>query len=217
MKQSPEDMEDFYRGHIVPVNSKGWWTAHRSTLITGYEDVDIGDLDYQKNESFLGEADKEADVLVVRDFFNWLASRAMKLCWPAVTCTPEKFVLYEEMMREALEETNHLRNRVVVNFNKWFSEGDYRRELEKKLELPETEDGLQVVMGLGSSFDGHSFDGNAQEMKVLNRWEMIGEREKEWYNVILAQNRTSIELSERFFGRLDGTEELPGYKKAMEG
>lgn len=59
-----------------------------------------------------------------------------------------------------------------INYNKWFSNKSYRRQIEKDLGLKETDKGINKVMkyGRGSSFDGRTFDGKASKMKTNERW-----------------------------------------------
>ena len=68
-------------------------------------------------------------------------------------------------------------NVVVALYDKWFASEDYRYDLidtlNRKFEwgLVYSEEGLNRVspIGCGSSFDGDTYDGRAQEMNVLRR------------------------------------------------
>ncbi len=97
---------------------------------------------------------------------------------------------------------------IGINFNKWFSEKNYRIELAEKLGLKFTDKGINDVFWFGaSSFDGNKFDGKAQNMEVLERWKnVIGSSvlEKKYKQIV---NDPSIrKLSEEFFNFTPGGE-----------
>jgi len=82
---------------------------------------------------------------------------------------------------EALEATNILKNRVVVFYDRWFVDIEYRKQISKKLGLVFTDDKLNFMWSLGSSFN-LSFNkrigylqGRAQKMKVLDRYKILEE------------------------------------------
>lgn len=62
---------------------------------------------------------------------------------------------------------------IKIIYDNWFSDSEYRRQLENILNLNKSDDGLEKIhyMGSGSSFDGQDFQHDAQKMNVLNRWE----------------------------------------------
>jgi hypothetical protein len=74
--------------------------------------------------------------------------------------------------KEALCDTHILQNRVFINFNKWFGDIEYRMQISRNLGLVFNDAGINTVpeFGDGSSFDGTAFNGQAQNMNVLNRW-----------------------------------------------
>lgn len=79
--------------------------------------------------------------------------------------------------REFVGDTNVLPNKVTANFDRWFAEEQYRRDLAKRLDIPFSDATLnQVDPDWGkSSFDYYDYDGRAQELKVLDRWrEFVG-------------------------------------------
>ena len=67
----------------------------------------------------------------------------------------------------------------VINFNHWFSSFDYRRSLEDQHDMIESDANLEHLpkfdFGVGSTFNEREFDGKAQQMNVLRRWERVQE------------------------------------------
>lgn len=62
----------------------------------------------------------------------------------------------------------------LINYPLWFQSSHYRNEVYEALDLGVNHDeGLNTVadFGFGSSFDHQRFDGRAQQMGVLARWE----------------------------------------------
>ena len=100
-------------------------------------------------------------LIILRDPFNWIASRLQ------VGLQQHRTHMWK----------NHVRsNEQKIIFNKWFLDRAYRKEVCDMLNLNFTDDGLDEVFWHGSSsFDGSTFDGKAQEMKVLERY-------KKWEN-----------------------------------
>lgn len=118
-------------------------------------------------DSFLGKSAKTINVVLLRDAFNmWIKD----MPYPPKPHNPE---LWKAYAKEYLGETDFLPDKVTVNYNRWFIDRDYRQSISKQLGLLFSDCGLNQVTdyGGGSNFDGTSFDGNAQLMNVLNRWE----------------------------------------------
>jgi hypothetical protein len=66
----------------------------------------------------------------------------------------------------------------TINFPLWFQNRGYRNSVYESFGLgPNRDVGLENVadFGFGSSFDFRAFDGRAQEMKVLERWQQYRE------------------------------------------
>jgi hypothetical protein len=66
---------------------------------------------------------------------------------------------------------------VPVLFPRWFSDKAYRVAVADRLGVPPTDAGLHVVanFGGGSSFEGQSKSGQAQTMKVGERWKVFAD------------------------------------------
>lgn len=74
--------------------------------------------------------------------------------------------------REVLGETNYFDDKIICNFDEWFSSEDYRKKLSGQLGLEYSDKGVNtVIRKVGSSFDGMRLAEEAQKMKVLDRWE----------------------------------------------
>lgn len=144
-------------------------------LLISYENHDLNkitELEYQRGceaigDSVVGNSLNTINVVIIRDPFN-MWTRDMPD--PPKPQDPELWKVYA---REYLNETNILPNKVSINFNRWFSNKEYRRGISNQLGVSFSDDGLNKVSkaGGGSSYDRTKFDQNAQAMKVLNRWE----------------------------------------------
>ena len=155
-------------------------------LIINYEDRHLEDVfsaeAEEKNEAFVGPSGETYDVLVLRDAYNYVASR-MKLqdYWirkviPDIrTPVGQKYAigLWKEHAREFLGQTSIRKKRVVnVSYNMWFRSEKYRRELSAKFGLEFTDAGRNTVKGVGeSSFNRTAMNGRGSEMKVLDRYQ----------------------------------------------
>jgi len=151
-----------------------FWTRDKDVLLWCCEEKPLKDLDWEANREAVGGSDEYWSVLVIRDPFNLIASRGMK----GMLSNDDTRVIWKQHAREALGETSFLKNKVVVNYNRWFSQPDYRRELEKQMGLGVSDEGINKVYGLGSSFTNCSRDGEAGSMKVFDRWKHYKDNEE---------------------------------------
>lgn len=187
----------------------------KDCLIYSYEDAlleDIADEDFEKNrERWVGKSLKRYDILILRDPFNLFASRLaakFKKDRDIQSKIDGLVKLWKDYANEYLGRTCFLKdNPVFVNYNQWFLDRGYRCGLANKLGISFTDEGLNnvVSMGTGSSFGGQSFDGKAQEMKVLERWKHF--TDDEFYRSIFADDEL-VALSNEVFGVIPGTEGL---------
>jgi len=96
-----------------------------------------------------------------------------------------------EYAQEVLENSNYLGSnseKTSIIYDKWFQDQSYRKSLAHQMGLSGSEFGINRIStdGGGSSFDRREFDGNAEKMRVLERWhyyqkdglflEMIGDK-----------------------------------------
>jgi hypothetical protein len=148
---------------------------------------------------------KSFNLLVIRDPFNAFASRC-KYCmlhqhragpgYDVMSCGNKRLLrmgcipteagmsmkdVWLSFAKEAVGDTNVIPNKIVVNFNRWFSDREYRVALANTIGVEFTDKDINVVpeFGDGSSFDGLDFNGNAQMMNVLDRWRSF--RNNEWF------------------------------------
>jgi len=106
----------------------------------------------KKNLSFSHKTNENSDI-------SWFDKGAVKR--------------WSEYAKEYLGKTNYLGNdKVLINYNLWFKDKKYRKNIINNLGLKFSDRGLNKVPGngYGSSFDVMTKDGKAQEMNVLNRW-----------------------------------------------
>jgi hypothetical protein len=142
------------------------------------------------------------NLLVVRDIFNYLAS---KIKMGRYFHPKENIEAWKTHAREYLGETDHLVNKTIVNFNQWTNDQNYRKIKSEELGcdtfLPEWN---QVSsFGGGSSFNFLSYKENANKMAVLERWEEYQNNEQ--YRELL-KDKELLKLSDSIFGHIPGTE-----------
>lgn len=128
-------------------------------------------------ERGLAPAPRTRVVMTLREPWNQLASLIKNPpTKPPRVIAPEAY--QENWLDYALEfagERDRLRafgEVLPVSYPRWFRDPDYRAELAAALGVAPTDFGLDVVSNFngGSSFDGQSLTGRAQQMKVGERW-----------------------------------------------
>jgi hypothetical protein len=64
---------------------------------------------------------------------------------------------------------------IFINYNKWFLDDKYRQSIAKKLGFITDGKNYERVpkAGGGSTFEGLSLDGKAENLKVLERWKSM--------------------------------------------
>jgi hypothetical protein len=151
-----------------------------------------------------GASREVVHLLVLRDPWNWLASRRRAEPERPLAGTPE-LAAWKGQVREALRRTRLLAPLVAVDFRRWVAEETYRRDLAAVLDLPFTDAGFREVALPGlSSFATDAV--RADNAVVLSRHrELAGDPEIE-----AALDGETLELAAAFFGwRPDGSRE-PG-------
>jgi hypothetical protein len=203
-----------------------WWQeaagrhSKRDFLLYNYEDqtpAEVATAKGERNrERWVGRSARRFDLLILRDPFNLLAST---LRWAYGGRRPLSLdslfaarETWKAHAREFLGETDYLPDRLAVSYNAWFTDPGYRKALVDLLGIPWTDRGIQEVARWGpalwgDSFDGLKYDGRATEMKVLDGWRVYAD---DRVFVGLFDDEELVELSERVFGRLAGTERLLG-------
>ena len=189
-----------YEGFDLERERQGDFTR-KDWLVFNHEDAFLAhacsDAFEREHDAWVGPSRRRLDVLVLRDPFNLLASRlrALNFCEPVSVARR----IWKQHARQFAGRPRRLRHGpVLINYNRWVAEMDYRRELAEQLGLPFTDEGVQDVAACagGSSFDGLTFDGEARRMKVLERWRYYADKPHFW----AIFDEQMIELSQQIFG-----------------
>jgi len=151
---------------------------HKDLFIYNFEDVELSKVSNLFNfRSRLIKGGVSYNVLIIRDPFNLFASRKkLKEKKNNADCESNKKIieLWKKHAKEAL--LNHpkftLMKLIIINYNKWFVDKEYRKQISDSLNLKFDDLGFETVpkFGGGSSFDRLGFNGKANKMKVLDRW-----------------------------------------------
>lgn len=189
----PFDLRREMRGEF---SAKDW-------LIYSYEDCFITMVCNQAWESlhdqYVGESKTRTDVVILRDPFNLFASR-LRSSYSGVT--PGTAVrIWKQHAKQVLGQRKlFTQPHVAVLYNRWVTDESYRRDLAEQLGLRFSDAGLRRVAatGGGSSFDGLRFDGQAQRMSVLDRWQHYID-DPAYCEMFDAE---TLELAEAIFGEL---------------
>lgn len=146
------------------------------------------------NKDILGKIDNDVNVIVLRDYLNCAAS------WYKQhgEFPPHIARFWWHRAMEILGKTNYIPNKYFINYNKWFTNTEYRQQICKDLNLYFTDFAINTVVhyGQGSSFDKRKFDGKAQNMNVIQRYKMY-EQDTEFQKYL---NPQLIDLSKHIFG-----------------
>ncbi|MCP4353702.1 MAG: hypothetical protein GY795_50285 [Desulfobacterales bacterium] len=180
-------------------------------LFISFEDINITGLD-EKNIipdriSAVGSSSSLKIIFILRDPFNFMASR---FCKKTKTVSefrelPDALDAWKMYAFEFLGKTSYITNKTLVNYNTWFKDRNYRIQLAEQLNIPFSDKGINIVTtaGRGSSFDQLSYNGNAQQMNVFERWKNIA-AEPDFQKLFKDQDEI-LELSETIFGEIEGT------------
>lgn len=175
---------DFHKKFNLNLEKCGIFSK-KETLIYSYEDDSLDKIaceEFEKNhDRWIGRSRHRYDILLIRDPFNLIASRLkrddgdIKNRYSFRIPEERKIIisLWKQYAKEYLGLTNFLlHDKVCINFNRWFLDASYRREIANRLNLKFDDSGMATVstVGGGSSFDSTGYDSKASEMKVLDRW-----------------------------------------------
>lgn len=198
----------------------------RTTLVHSYEDRALAEVfgdDFElHHDEWVGASCDRHDIIVVRDPFNTFASR-MRASWMRHSLHRDSerdtvVGLWKQHAREALGQTHTLRHRpVAILFNRWIRDEDYRRDLAARLKLSFSDAGLRTVSPEfgASSFEGMRFNGRADEMPLLDRWQPFADDPT--FRALFIDPEL-FELSEALFGRMPGTQRLrPARARSARG
>jgi len=182
-------------------------------LLFSYEDkyfAEIVNGNFENShDGWLGKSKRRLNLLIIRDPFNFFASRLKK--WKTLTGIKDREELVEIWKiyaKEFLGITNYLgNNKITISFNDWFASMDYRMLLAKQLGIEFTDRGIKQILsvGPGSSFDEFTYHGQADKMHVLDRWQNFAE---DSFFRGFFKDHELLELSCRIFGEIPGSEVL---------
>ena len=142
-----------------------------------------------------GKYERFINLLLIRDPFNLFASR-FRGRWQISNALRAR-KLWKMYAREFLGDQNKISNKVCLKFNDWFSDESYRRWVSSQFGQEFTDEGKNSLGHWGSSFDGKIFKTNANEMKVLDRWQSYIDHD-DFLTII--SDPELLELSRRIFG-----------------
>jgi hypothetical protein len=167
-------------------------TAANDLLLCNFEDLGVDELDALLRRARGRRSERVVHVLVVRDPFNWVASRLK--AEPGLELAG-LLARWKGHVRECLGRTRILPGLVPVDFRRWVSDAGYRRTLATALGLDFDDRGFREVELPGlSSFDTERVLEDNQV--VLERWR--GFRDDAAWRAAL--DGEVIELAEAFFG-----------------
>jgi hypothetical protein len=175
-------------------------------LLYSYENYSLQRILEGQVEKFhdreLGRSLNRFDILILRDPFNMVASminksdKSRKKDQQQSLIIKARLDLWKEYAREFLGLTNQLLNtKIVISFNKWVVDREYRKSLAQKLGLAFNDYSMSSVAGQ-SSFDGRNFNGQAAKMKVLERWKEF--ETDEFYNDVFRDKEINSLAKEIF-------------------
>jgi hypothetical protein len=221
------------------IETRGFWRfdlaaeragrhARKNWLIFNYEDMHPGQpfrpAFEARREEWLGASARRFHLLVLRDPFNFFASRLRWARSPSAGWSKRPLTsdvaraalveLWKAHAREFLGDTRLLpEEKVVVSYNRWVGERDYRRALAARLGLRFSDRGRSHVpdYGPGSSFDGRRFHWRAGRMRVLERFRHF---EQDAFFRAIFDDAELLDLSRRAFGHVPGSEVLLGPRAA---
>jgi hypothetical protein len=114
--------------------------------------------------------------------------------------------------REFLNMTSWLGSAVHVRYNDWFRSRTYRDEIAGQIGFVNRDAGINEIArwgpalrGLSTSFDGLNYEGQAQQMKVLERWKEFA---RDPFFRSLIEDQELVDLSVQIFGEIQGVREF---------
>lgn len=151
-----------------------------------FEDFDLRmEIENLKVMEYISTLVPEAEcinIIILRDFFNLMASRT-KSFLDSGSPTPSGFLLeyshfhiiWKQYAQEYINETEYLPNKLVISYNHWVKDQDYRKKICSRLGGQYNERTLDNVPATngGSSFDFLEYDGCANKMNIFGRYRYL--------------------------------------------
>ena len=177
---------------------KGNKNASEYNLI-GFENVELSKYLERKQEWFNIIGGKCKTIVILRNPWNIVAShikhsgKTFRSPKTIINRIPTIYPLWCDYYKHYINNTEDL---TFIIYDKWFNDIDYRKSISLKLGLNFIDIGLNFVAeeGDGSSFDGRNFNGKAQNMDVLRRYENIDNKEMQDY----MNSEIGLELKEKW-------------------
>jgi len=213
-------MNDSIIGHIDIEEERIGNFSKKELLIYNFEDKPLATIysaSFLKNiEGWVGRSLRVKNILILRDPFNNFAS---KYKWaihgtkwvPSLEKVKYLPAIWKTYAKEFLGKTNYISDtKLCINYNRWFTDPQYRTYLATEMGLATVDKGLKTVAKWGpntwgDSFDNLNFDGRADKMKVLFRWAFF--RNDVFYKSLFKDTEL-VELSKKIFGHIPGTDVL---------
>jgi len=177
-------------------NKKIFIDENLIAIFAGYEDTTLARVN---RFEFLKFADKQYNIIVLRDPYNLFASKIYN--W--TKNSPHKRQQYSKKLKVWKQKAREVLNKecYFINFNKWFVNKKYRKEIISWFpEFTFTDDNKELVRGLGkSSFDKKEFNGKASQMNLLKRYKTVID-DPLMKNLI--EDKEVTELSNQIFGKI---------------
>ncbi len=205
---------DFINGikPYLPNNPSSDYIADNNLYVISHEYINLFDvtpIDPDITKCY----GKVMNVLLLRDPFNWTASRIQSQLIKRPQFKDKSLAtampFFKMYAYEFINQTNYLDSKVSINYNKWNSNTDYRSDLTTELfQIPFTDRNFNVMSreGGGSSFDPKNIDPNLLHDHVMNRWQSMVENDD--YRNVFAGQQEVFDLTSRIFGDIPGTEQF---------
>ncbi|HHP7231296.1 MAG TPA: hypothetical protein ACFCUY_10620 [Xenococcaceae cyanobacterium] len=217
-KNPYRNLYEHYPKEELKPEAQGIFTK-KKCLIYNYENYTLesitNSLLEKKHDLYLGKSQTRYDLLILRDPYNTFASilkgQRNKNNFTYLNTYPKNHKsiaeLWLDYAKEFLGETNYLKyKRVMVSYNHWIIDQNYRRNISKKLDLDFCDAGFNVVKsyGGGSSFKGTEFNTQVSKTDFLNRWQEF--KDDDEYKKMFSDEIK--EYSQKIFGHIKNTEDL---------
>jgi hypothetical protein len=173
--QNTIDLEPYYHGRHPKEDIKSFRADVVAIL---YEDLKLSRIDGRNSivDSDWINPESVTKVLILRDFYNWLASRLLLAEQKKMAIDTEMLIYMWKSYAHQLLYDHLGQPFVCVNFNRWFSSETYRNELARVLGLELRNDDTKFVpsFGGGSSFDRVSYGKKGRtDFKISDRWQYL--------------------------------------------
>lgn len=150
---------------------------NKKCIIQTYEDKDLNIIN-EINKQHIGKSMNIFNIIILRDPYNMVASR-LKYCetvGPDTLVNDDIINLWKSYAYEFIGTTNIIDNKILISYNKFISDDEYKFEIMNKLKLLHKNPEYNHVLGFGG---GSSFSKleSADVKTYLNRWNLYLQNE----------------------------------------